>query len=91
MTVTQLGFNHRQQVIRLFFLAFHDGIAGDPEKFTGGDLHTRKQQIQIVGNNILEFHKGIAAINTQKPWRNPFYHGHFYAGIVGGAAARVAQ
>ena len=91
MAVTQLGFDHGQQVVCLFLLDFHDGIAGDPEKFTGGDLHPRKQQIQVVADHVLKFYIGIAVIDTQKPWGEPFYHGYLDAGIVGGAATRVAQ
>ena len=63
---------------------------GYPEYFAGGDVHARKQQVQVVGNKIIQGDEGVVVPNANKAWGDISRYRHFYACYVVCAAARVA-
>ena len=64
--VAQLGFDQRQQIVGLVFVALGIGVARDPEQLVRIDQHRGKQQIEIVRDHVLEPHKVVFLANPYK-------------------------
>ena len=70
MAIPQFGLDHRQQVVRFFFVDFDDGIAGHPEQLAGQDLASREQQVKVVGNEVFELDEGVAVADAHEARRD---------------------
>ncbi len=92
--LAQFRFDQVQQIVGLILVAFGDGVAGDAEQLAGLHHHARKQQIEVVGDHILQRHVQILVADLEEA-RNPGTDRHLDsrqpAGVIVGVAHRHQQ
>jgi hypothetical protein len=87
--LAQLGLDQGQQVVGLLLGLFRDRVAGDPEQFAGFHHHARKQQIQVVGHDLFEWHEDLVGQGQEA--RHAGAQWHLDPGERGLVVVRVAH
>ena len=65
-TLTQFRLDHLQHVIGLILGALGHGIARHPEQFAGIYFHAREQQVEIIGDHVLQRHIQILVADLEE-------------------------
>ena len=94
LALAQFGFDHHQQIVGQVLVALGDGVAGDAEQLAAFDHHAGKQQIEIVGDHILQRYVQFLVADLEKT-RDAGANRHLDprqpAGIVVGVTHRHQQ
>ena len=66
LALAQFGFDHHQQIVGQILVALGDGVAGDAEQLAAFDHHAGKQQVEIVGDHILQRYVQLLVADLEK-------------------------
>ena len=84
----QLDLDGGEQVVGLLLLEGEVGVAGDPERGGGLDLHAGEELVEVGGDHLLERHEPLAVGHHHEPGQQV---GHLHPGEAPLAGDRVAE
>ena len=64
----QLFGDHFDQIVGLLFVAGQRGVACDPERVGGHDLHALEERVQVVDDDLFQRHEVKRIVERHPTW-----------------------